>query len=142
MLSKASEQIAFCHQRASECREKAAKASSQATSEEYRDLESLWLLLARSHELTERTTDFIREVDRPRDPSPVWKGWQRIADAPFDRDLEVAVIDSGGPHLLVFPCRRILGGWMDAQTNERVEVPRPIGGIGNETSAPVNHCGH
>jgi hypothetical protein len=76
-------------------------------SEEYRDLESLWLLLAQSHELTERATDFIREVDRP---TLVWKG---TADAPFDRDLELAVIDGAGPHVLVFPCRRILAdGWM------------------------------
>ena len=122
MLSKASEQMAYCHQRASECREKAANATSQAVTEEYLDLEGRWLLLARSYELTERTTDFIREVDRHRDPSVLWKGWQRIADAPFDRDLELAVIDSGGPHLLVFPCRRILGGWMDAQSKERIEV--------------------
>ena len=35
--------------------------------------------------------------------------WQRIATAPFDRDLELAVIGYDGVHALAFPCRRILG---------------------------------
>ena len=48
--------------------------------------------------------------------------WQPIATAPFDRDLELAVIDGNEPHALVFPCRRILGGWVDAATMRRIEV--------------------
>jgi hypothetical protein len=48
--------------------------------------------------------------------------WQQITTAPFDRDLEVAVIDTDGPHALVFPCRRSLEGWVNAQTHERIDV--------------------
>jgi hypothetical protein len=48
--------------------------------------------------------------------------WQPIASAPFDCDLELAVIDGDGPHALVFACRRILGGWMKAKTRERLDV--------------------
>jgi hypothetical protein len=48
--------------------------------------------------------------------------WQSISTAPFDRDLELAVIDEDGPHALVFPCRRILNGWMKAETRERLDV--------------------
>jgi len=48
--------------------------------------------------------------------------WQPIATAPFDNDIELAVIDLDGAHALVFPCRRILGGWMNAETKERLEV--------------------
>lgn len=48
--------------------------------------------------------------------------WEPISAAPFDRDLELAVVDNGGPHALVFPCRRILAGWMDAETTKRVDV--------------------
>ncbi len=48
--------------------------------------------------------------------------WQPVASAPFDCDLELAVIDAGDPHALVFPCRRILGGWMNADTKERLDV--------------------
>lgn len=48
--------------------------------------------------------------------------WQPASMAPFDRDLELAVIDAKGPHALIFPCRRILSGWVKAETGERVVV--------------------
>jgi hypothetical protein len=48
--------------------------------------------------------------------------WNPIGDAPFDRDLELAVIDYDGTHTLVFPCRRVLGGWINAETKQRIEV--------------------
>jgi hypothetical protein len=48
--------------------------------------------------------------------------WQDISTAPFDRDLELAVLDAEGPHALVFACRRIVGGWMKAATRERIDV--------------------
>ena len=48
--------------------------------------------------------------------------WQRIAIAPFDRDLELAVIEYDGVHALAFPCRRILGSWIKAETKERIHV--------------------
>jgi hypothetical protein len=48
--------------------------------------------------------------------------WQPVSTAPFDCDLELAVIDRDGAHALVFPCRRILGGWMDATNKQRIEV--------------------
>jgi hypothetical protein len=48
--------------------------------------------------------------------------WQPISSAPFDRDLELAVIDRDGPHALVFPCRRVLTGWIKSATKERVDI--------------------
>jgi hypothetical protein len=48
--------------------------------------------------------------------------WQPIATAPFDRDLELAVINYDGVHALAFPCRRILGSWMNAETKKRIDV--------------------
>ena len=48
--------------------------------------------------------------------------WRAISTAPFDRDLELAVINYDGTHALVFPCRRILGGWIDVGTKERIDV--------------------
>ena len=50
------------------------------------------------------------------------KMWQHVSTAPFERDLELAVIDGDGPHALVFPCRRILSGWMNVETKERLDV--------------------
>jgi hypothetical protein len=48
--------------------------------------------------------------------------WSPTSAAPFDYDLELAVIDWDGAHVLVFPCRRILGGWIDAETKERIDL--------------------
>jgi hypothetical protein len=48
--------------------------------------------------------------------------WQPVSIAPFDCDLELAVIDGDGPHALVFPCRRVLRGWTKAETGEGIEV--------------------
>jgi len=48
--------------------------------------------------------------------------WRDISTAPFDRDLELAVLDGDGAHALVFACRRIVGGWMNAETRARIDV--------------------
>ena len=48
--------------------------------------------------------------------------WQPASNAPFDCDLELAVIDGDGQHALVFPCRRISAGWINASTRERLDV--------------------
>lgn len=48
--------------------------------------------------------------------------WQTIISAPFDRELELSVLDNDGHHALVFPCRRIAGGWVKAATRERLDV--------------------
>jgi hypothetical protein len=48
--------------------------------------------------------------------------WHPISTAPFDRNLELAVINYDGAHALVFACRRILGGWLNAETKKRVDV--------------------
>lgn len=48
--------------------------------------------------------------------------WQPISTAPFDRDLELAVIDGEGPHALVFPCRRVIGGWVKGDTRKPIPV--------------------
>lgn len=53
------------------------------------------------------------------------QGWHDISSAPFDRDLELAVIDAQGTHALVFPSRRIVGGWMNAQNMQRLPGLQP-----------------
>ena len=55
-------------------------------------------------------------------PSKNKSMWQPISTAPFDRDLELAVMDGDGVHALVFPCRRILTGWTKSATKERVDI--------------------
>jgi hypothetical protein len=48
--------------------------------------------------------------------------WHPISSAPFDRDLEVAVIDSDGEHALAFPCRRAPDGWVNATNKQWIDV--------------------
>ncbi len=48
--------------------------------------------------------------------------WKKIPTAPFDRDLELAILDSNGTHALVFPCRRVLRGWVKAKDAAPVNV--------------------
>jgi len=48
--------------------------------------------------------------------------WHPISTAPFDRDLELAIIDSNGVRIITFPRRRVLGGWIKAEIKTRVEL--------------------
>jgi hypothetical protein len=48
--------------------------------------------------------------------------WKPISTAPFKIALELAVIDGGEVHALVFPCRRTLDGWHNAETKERIDL--------------------
>ena len=57
-----------------------------------------------------------------RSPDAVKVDWNPIITAPFDRDLELAVLDYDGAHALVFPCRRILNGWINPETNRPIDV--------------------
>jgi len=48
--------------------------------------------------------------------------WKPISTAPFDRELELAVIDRDGAHALAFACHRADSGWIDAKTRLVIEV--------------------
>jgi len=48
---------------------------------------------------------------------PVWQ-----EAPPYWADLELAVIEDEGPHALVFPCRRITGGFMKLETKAPIDV--------------------
>ncbi len=48
--------------------------------------------------------------------------WHPIATAPFNRDLEVAVMEGSDVHTLVVSCRRAPQGWVSAATGKRIDV--------------------
>jgi hypothetical protein len=50
------------------------------------------------------------------------KMWKPILSAPFDRDLELAVLNEDGEHALVFPCIRGREGWKSAATGARIDI--------------------
>ena len=48
--------------------------------------------------------------------------WERVSTAPYDCDIELAVIEDDRVHALVFACRRVANGWIKASTHERVMI--------------------
>jgi len=57
--------------------------------------------------------------DPPVAPSDAW---HPIATAPFDRDLELAVLEKDDVHALVVRCRRDSLGWVNAATGQPIRV--------------------
>ncbi len=64
MLDELSERIHECHEHAKYCARKAAQQTNPALRQDYVKLTELWRNLARSHEFTERATDFSNEAAR------------------------------------------------------------------------------
>ncbi|RVC77031.1 MAG: hypothetical protein E5Y89_02310 [Mesorhizobium sp.] len=48
--------------------------------------------------------------------------WKPILSAPFECDLELAVLDEDGEHALVFPCMRTRNGWKNATTGAYIDI--------------------
>jgi hypothetical protein len=53
---------------------------------------------------------------------PLPEKWLPISIAPSGADLEVCVMDKFEIHALVFPVRKNGTDWIDASTNERVDI--------------------
>lgn len=63
--------------------------------------------------------------------------WQTITTAPFDQALELAIIGIEGVHALAFPCRRVLRGWLNAETDEALSLRPTLWREWSEASSPV-----
>jgi hypothetical protein len=126
VLDLLSDHIRLCYQRAAQAEERAANADPAETTHQL-NLAKWWAHLARSYEFAESLERFLADADSARelrrDREKTHPAWQRAASAPFDRDLRLAVLDADGTaHELVFPCRRVLGGWVKSQTKERLAI--------------------
>ena len=64
MLNKVKEEIAECHRLAAACREKAEQTTDPEMKRDLLALESSWLFLASSYDLSERLPDFTDEAQR------------------------------------------------------------------------------
>ena len=58
--------------------------------------------------------------------------WQPASNAPFDCDLELAVIDRDGQHALVFPCRRIPAAGLTLPPGTGWTCDRPLAPLGGQ----------
>ncbi len=56
---------------------------------------------------------------RPKQNNRIWKP---IDSAPADREVEVQVADQFGSYALMFPCRLTESGWVNANSQGRLEV--------------------
>jgi hypothetical protein len=132
LLENLSEEVRQCYEHAEQCAGHARATQDEKLRADYLRLAQGWLKLARSCELWQRLRLFTNEAARRKnDPNQNIRPsaaenkrlmWQPISIAPFDRDLELAVRDGGEVHALIFPCRRVLGGWVKAATRERICV--------------------
>jgi hypothetical protein len=132
LLENLSEEVRQCYEQAEECAGQARAIQDEKLRADYLRLAQGWLKLARSYELWRRLRLFSNEAAKrkndlnqnilPLAAENKKMVWQPISIAPFDRDLELAVRDCGELHALVFPCRRVLGGWVKAATRERICV--------------------
>lgn len=117
MLQRLNDHIANCLARAGEAKQCAEKTSDPRSKADFLQLEQAWASLADSYQFSERLEHFMLQ-----DRGVTLAGWEPGATAPFDRDLQLAVLDRDGVHALAFPCRRILGGWLDAQSKRRIDL--------------------
>jgi hypothetical protein len=130
LLENLSKEVSQCYEHAEECAGQARATQDEKLRADYLRLAKGWLKLARSYELRQRLTLFINEAARRKDDLNQYIHplaaenkkimWQPVSIAPFDRDLELGVRDGGDLHVIRFPCRRILGGWVKAATKERI----------------------
>lgn len=65
--------------------------------------------------------------------------WREIASAPFDREIEVAIID-GNTGLPGVSCLRHRDGWLDAKTLRPVEVTATHWRYRQPPTPPMSCC--
>jgi hypothetical protein len=62
------------------------------------------------------------------------RAWIPIVTAPFDRDLQLSVIEDGEVYAHVFSCRRTANGWIDALRLPGICASHPLARLVGEGS--------
>jgi hypothetical protein len=119
MLHRLRDHISNCYARAADARRLGDATNNAERKADLLLMEENWKRLAQSYELTEQLERALmvrsHDIDQRIE-------WQRAANAPFDRLLELAVIGAAGIDAIAFPCRRILKGWVAASSGEPLDV--------------------
>jgi hypothetical protein len=111
--------ISNCYARAADARERADLTADSERKGDLLHMEENWKRLAQSYEISEqlerslivRSQYLYKRME-----------WQRVAVAPFDCILELAVKSAAGIDAIAIPCRRVLKGWITASTGESIDV--------------------
>jgi hypothetical protein len=114
MLQRLSGQISDCLERAAEARRRAEETTDARRKADFLAQERSWGHLADSYRFAESLDRFLH--------GEMADGWRPAASAPFEQQLELAVIDTDTTHALVFPCCRAADGWIDARTGRRIDI--------------------
>lgn len=111
--------ISNCYTRAADAHRRAEQTVDPDHRADLLMMEESWRRLAQSYELSEQLGRVLLEHN---DRQSHRMDWQRAAVAPFDRDLELATIGAGGIDPITIPCRRILHGWVTADTRVPIDI--------------------
>lgn len=119
MLNRLWDHISNCYARAADARQRAEQTADSERKADLLLMEESWKRLAQSYELSEnlersltaRSQDLYKRME-----------WQRVAVAPFDRVLELAVMSAAGIDTIAIPCRRVLRGWIAATSGEMLDM--------------------
>jgi hypothetical protein len=114
---KLRDHIGNCLAQAEEAKRRADATADPDAKDDFLSLERTWKELAQHYQFSARLERFLlnhrNTAERP---------WKPISRAPFDCDLELAVINRDGPDVIIFPCRRVVGGYIDPRTNQRIDL--------------------
>jgi hypothetical protein len=118
MLQTLKEHIRNCLDHAADAGQRAGSSSSLQRKADFQWLQNNWASLAQSYDYSGRLERFLQEHGH----MIAW-GWEPSASAPFGIEVQIAVIEHKSEvHPLVFPCRRVLTGWVNAKTNQPLDV--------------------
>lgn len=73
-------------------------------------------------EAMERWKDSVHKIRERAYLNYSMISWKHISGAPLNRDIQLAIIDRQGTHELVFACRRIVDGWINSETKQRIDI--------------------
>jgi hypothetical protein len=123
MLQTLDHHVRNCLERAADAKRRADETLDAGCKSDFLSLEKSWTCLARSFEFAGRIEQFLLN-HRSANKSE----WQDAANAPFDRELELAVFSPEGVHALAFLARQVVG-LMRRPKNQFI-WGRPIGANG------------
>jgi len=119
MLSRLSDKVRLCLERAEQCKRLAEGERDPAVAAQYLEIKQQWLALARSFQASERGSEFVEAQDAPDPPTDE----PTLESKRFAADLAARLSSAGVPATVVHPAalselvRKQAGQVMEAARN-------------------------